>query len=109
MKKIKTIAITACGASEGVSRADDLAHEIFLNIEPLNKACSELIRYRPPCRREVKKAGRGARDAGCNRQAFTNGVALSDAVGFSGCFHKRRLQFLTYGIPFCFFEYRTAE
>ncbi len=30
------IVIVACGPTEGASRADDLAHEIFLNIEPLN-------------------------------------------------------------------------
>ncbi len=28
-----TIVITACGATEGASRADDMAHEVFLNIE----------------------------------------------------------------------------
>jgi hypothetical protein len=43
LKQIKAIAITACGAIEGVSRADNLAHEIFLNIELQNKACPELV------------------------------------------------------------------
>ncbi len=36
LEEEETVVITACGAAEGASRADDLAHEIFLNIEPLN-------------------------------------------------------------------------